>query len=207
MLMDSEYQIWEACTKDDMRPALTCVNFIRKEDVTECDIELVGADNGIAVATDGYMLVVVPVEFEDDDVPGLVPAEIVKQAAKESKKFKNIYNGRTHIQLGEDTVTIPFQVQMPRGIVDMGLYPDVWPIVPKEIPTVEPDNARSNLALDMSLLLRLGKALGKPPVRNKSANVVINFNGKKYEPYYVQLTNHEYKVAPFGLLMPIHYGS
>lgn len=203
MLMDNSYQIWEACSKDDMRPSLTCVNFVKAEDV---GVTVSHMHNGVAVATDGFVLAVVPVQLDEEDVPGMVLGETVKQAWRESKKYKAIYDG-TFMRLNEHDVGLPIEIQMPRRMQDYGTYPDFTSIVPKEIPTVNPDKLRSTIALDAALLLRLGKALGIPPAANKESLIKIHFNGSKASPYWVEPSTKSGSdiTAPFGLLMPIHY--
>ena len=71
MKIEREYKIWEATCKDDpSRPVLQNVL-----------IERVDETHGLAIAADGVLMAVVPCELDPDDVVGLVPGHVLKDAS------------------------------------------------------------------------------------------------------------------------------
>lgn len=74
MKFDPKAKVWEAASKDKLRPVLTAVHLA---------IEGEGEDRkGFLEATDNYLLVRVPCEVSPEDVAGLIPVEALKEAAK-----------------------------------------------------------------------------------------------------------------------------
>src|SRR3990172_967447 len=78
MQIDHEYQIWNAVALHEERPALQMVQ-----------IEATGDGKGVAVAADGFIMAVVPVTLEPDDILGPVHYSAFKRAfrIKQSKRM------------------------------------------------------------------------------------------------------------------------
>lgn len=101
------------------------------------------------IATNGRMLVIVPVEAESADVDGLIPVEALKAARKIGPKSRNAVlsaNGRVEYQTKDGGST---SVERPEG-----KWPPYRSVIPK------PDHAWVTLCVNAEYLLAVQKAMG-----------------------------------------------
>jgi hypothetical protein len=205
MFIDKKFQLWKTVGSEEQKPTLGHISIYDKNDLSGLDSLMLRAipddHNGLAVTTDGFSLVVVPVVLEDGDITGLIPADTLKDSARLSGK---LYEGRSWIGL-----TDPEFFDMPQGMRyarpdNVGVYPDWSPIIPK-YPGRESD--RSFLSFDIRLLLAISRGLGVQFRKYSSANLTVSFNGDEMAPYYIieGKPASSSVMAPFALLMPMHY--
>jgi hypothetical protein len=186
MKMNKQY-IPEACvSKDDTRPVLTEIN------VTSINDPGAFESQHVAMASNGFVAVAVPVELEDDDIPGLVSAEAFRQARKLGKK-----NDPIHMVLLEGTVRLDNGVELPRP---EGTFPDLMRVVPDTSMAERTD--KPMFAISTEYVANLGKAMG-------SGSVVIE-RFQHTSPLVLYPTpsrsNRMILDAPFGVLMPFGAG-
>jgi hypothetical protein len=185
MNIEVEYQIEEACTKDDDRPALAHVW-----------VERPAADKpteGLAVACDGFIMAVVPVTLEAEDVPGFVPTAALKQARKLAKRSADVQIALTEQGCRVESVSASYVY--PRNVD--GVFPN-WRRVVPTVPAEGGDIPR--VALDTKLMLRLSKALGCDTLK-------LYFDGSPLKavvakPHSTSLTARRDDL--FGVIMPVY---
>lgn len=181
---------------------------------------------GTAVATDGFILAVVPVMFKADDQPGLILPDVFIAAAKASRKNKGAPGDQVFIDLAKDhfqLVGLADGSWIPRfdspGDQDLS-FPDFGPIIPARIqPAAKADQPILMAgALQPSYLIRTIKAIGcqaavdgpgSKAVEGSSRIVYgrADKHGLQIEPYVIEPTSHDLSqpyLAPFGVIMPMH---
>ena len=191
MKISREYKVWEASAKDDSRPILREVLIERTE---ERKSATGGKFNGVAVGCDGFMMAIVPVWLDDDDVPGTVKASVIADAVK-GWPVKGM---DPEIQLGEKEVSYfgkTGRVTAERS--SGGTFPDYKRVVPQYRYCKEKRKGQT-FAINPKLLQRLATALGvtipKFTVAKRSEPIIIETHvGQGRE-----------LMVPFGLLMPAH---
>lgn len=218
MYINFEYEIWRAVAPDDSRPVLRHVLIVDSEQADHWNIGLEPGYNGLAVATDGFMLAIVPVQLEDEDVPGLVDAELIKSAGKLTPKtFPGAW-----LKLEPQRVTLLDQSVRPRWDGDQwpGNFPDITAILPAKRPDGRADdegkadpglNVHPVLSINTAYLIDLTKALGSRYIKSQRdsthwrflyltpafATPVLIEMGRRVGPTFGAWR------APLGLLMPI----
>jgi hypothetical protein len=181
MKIRTEYQIFKsAAMKDDSRPVLQNIY-----------VERLDGNKGVAVATDGCMMAVVPVELSDEDVPGLVPGTCVQDAIKTWKKF-----GKVDIILKEGEVSYLGK----SGIVTAKRLDAKFPDWQKLVPTKPEDQPVGMFSIDPSRLAALCDAIGA-----NCSNVVpkLTRTGRNSPIIVETWINGNTPCAPFGILMPM----
>jgi hypothetical protein len=174
-------------------------------------IELVATDDpkiGHLVATDGYRLVVQPVEIEARDVPQGIPAEAIKIARRrESERLAEAREAAVgwDESCGLPIVTTPQPLEINAdavgvGITGMifnkaeGLYPNYKNVLAKIKP------AKFRIALNADLLAGIQHALG-------AGCVLLEISGEtegiKVLPGSTYPRPHGIKAGGFGILMPV----
>lgn len=133
MNLRKDYKLENAVGKDDDRPEMLHPYFDR--------------ESGVAVATNGKIMAVVPVDASEDDTAGHIPIEAITAARK-------INWGDCPIKLNENA-----------RLEHLGKVQE-WPRADKRYPNWKnavpnKDRKEVRLTLDAALLLRLAKALGK----------------------------------------------
>ena len=121
MRLDPAFKIEKACSADKSRPVLT-----------SCYLD---AEASVLVATDSYQLAVVPVEVEDGDVSGLVPAAALsawRKASTRSIPAGLSANGSVEVRGSEQSASFP----RPDG-----QFPDYGRLCQPPAPNVEGDGA------------------------------------------------------------------
>ena len=147
MIIERQYQVWMAtCMGRDVdRPSLDYVSVTRVggsdladgffiNNYPQDDVSRIW--DGVAVATNGYILAAVPVVMDEDDVDGLVHWSHIKKAFSTTK----VRDGDPSIKLGLEFVTLGDGSQWPRfnGTVDSGtVFPDVAAILPDVRPYID----------------------------------------------------------------------
>jgi DNA polymerase III sliding clamp (beta) subunit (PCNA family) len=177
MTIDKKYKIEEATSKDPRREVLHAVH--------------VATINGSAkaIATDGRMLAIVPVEIAEGDSEGVnVKAEAFPAARKAFKRLPSAYlklNGRAVIdELGGERAF---------SYVD-GQYPNVEQVLPR------PTEEAVTVTFDANLLVKLWKALGGEADKRQGITLKIgcaNKEADQYRPIEVSVRGTD----GYGLLM------
>ena len=202
LLINKRYKPWLACATDDSRPVLACVSIERADgplwhpdQIPDHSLSGVGLPprrrtpdyNGVAVAADGYMLVVVPVTLDDDEAGCLVHRDVWKYALRLGSQLSLRLGTAedTHITLGNLWKAPKIEAKFPlwRDIVRQSLRP--------EAPT-------EGIAFDPRFLHTLYSALGgehgtQLHLRGATAPIIVTPLGAALPPH-----------PPFGVLMPMH---
>lgn len=211
MQIDKSYQIYRACAQDSRRPTLECVLVTRFDEL----LEMIGAPddtkvvfklnkpediNGVAVATDGFMLAIVPVQIDNEDVTGLIHKDTFKQALKGSK------SGFARLSLQEKFVELPNGNLIKRDFI--GTYPMFLGVLTEErdeVVKVEPYPA--SIHLDVKLLFTLAQAIGIHGSRYSGAHISIYPSASSgNQPIYITTAKKASGrwMPPFGIIMPVH---
>lgn len=164
MHYDSKYKIEEATAKDGNRPALTNI--------------LVGRNK--LMATDGYVLAIVPAETDRSELGKLLPAQAAKAAKGPLKNTKTAVLAEDAWRVGG--VMVPMETDVP--------YPKVakyWRDAHKQ----PHDRA---ISLDVGLLYNLAKAFG-----DKKLTLILPKH--QMRPILVY-TNAREADRPRGIIMP-----
>lgn len=179
---DKEYQPWECVATDTSRPVLTYIHIDPR---------------GWAVAADGFVLCVVPVDIEkeeDEEFEGiLAPAQLFKTATLGKRvvsPFLEI-DGTRLWTYDKDTN----KVESPRG---EGTYPNWRALLPEFAGRENQENPTSDTMLanlDSKLLSKLVKGLGL----GKESRATLRQLGAREAVYVHALRSPE----SFGLIMPI----
>lgn len=190
MLIEPRYQLWKIARLDkwsQSRPVLAHVM-----------IERIGKSaDGLAIASDGFCLVAVPVSLHDDDVDGMVRADLLQSAART----------KSWLGLKPDTVELSDGSLHPRtrGLVDGQTYPD-WRKTTSTFATKGEPGVPS-VAFDPTLLTRVREALGVK-VGKDGANGVRFTMRPGATPILVEVIGDRSKDSepkpPYGWLMPMH---
>ena len=176
MNIENKYKIEEAASKDPTRYILQGVH--------------VANVNGSAkaVATDGKILAMVPVEVEPEDTVGVTArAETFKRARKAYKKQKISFiklNGKATVRELDGEVSFDY--------VD-GNYPNFSQVIPK------PTEKTFKLSFDVNNLVRLWKALGGEDAKQLGVTLTVGHDGSAVDvnrPVEVTVDGQGY-----GLLM------
>ena len=219
MLLDREFQVWLAVTKDEVRPALCHVHVVADPGA---DPGGDGYISGTAAATDGYILAVVPIKLAEGDQPGLVDPAVFAAAAKVAKKAKT---ADLTLDLSKpDLVGLSDGSWLPRwqdgSLTSPGTFPDWSPIVPARPTPASRENKPVLMAaiLQPGLLLRVYKAIGCQPALEGpgsgsghcAGRIVLGLAGKNgllIEPAMVEPVNAVITAhfePPYGLIMPMY---
>jgi len=150
MKIDNMYKIEEAASEDTRREAINSVHVAKVDGSAK------------AVATDGRIMALVPVELEEGDSENVsVRPDAFTVARKEAKSRKNLLsmiklNGSATVKLEDGERSFAY--------VDVN-YPNFHQVIP------QPAEKTVRVALDVKLLTRLWKALGGDAA--KTAGVVL----------------------------------
>lgn len=218
MFIKREYEIWRAAAQDDARPALQHVLIVDSAQADKWNIGLPAGENGLAVATDGFMLAIAPVQLEDEDIPGLVDANLFQEAAKVTPRtFPGVW-----MKLDEQRINLLDQSVRARWVGDQwpGNYPDIMAVLPAKRPdgraTEEGEadpglNSHPVLSINTAYLIDLTKALGAKYIKSARDNTHFRFlylTRTFGTPILIEIARHRtvfggHWLAPLGLLMPI----
>lgn len=200
MKINKEFKIWLAANdlKDESRPALNHILIERtgNEGFTQDGYD---GPNGIAIAANGLMIAVVPVELENGDVPGLVRADVLQAA------FKGCRGLDIQIELGNDTVSFCTKLTTmtcPRFTDTFKEHPETYtfPNWRNVIPT-ERDMATGPLLLSWKQLQQVCDAIGIliPKITRTYPGTKTRCEG----PLILQSPKSNGKLEPpYGLVMP-----
>lgn len=193
MKIDKKYKLEAAASKDSMRLALNHIAIARSvDDKTD-----------VAVATDGKMLAVVPIEMEEGDSSGgLISKEALKRARQFQKNPPQCSGPRRRhgrrvsagdpipgsLKMTAASVEFPDRATLPRD--RNARYPKWQDVMPK------PDSPITfEVGLNPFLLQRLAQALGRD---EKNGAVILRFKTAN-EPILVEVENQ----PAIGVLMPV----
>lgn len=145
------------------------------------------------VATNGHVMVVIPVEVDENDVTGHVPMDAVKAARKVTKHDPELYMEAKHANA--------YGGRYPRG--DLGKYPDVDQII-EPLPKGE---GEADIVLDAKMLYDLAQALMTCKT-TESARVRLYFKRDekgdvdKTSAIRVEPMGPNVAAGAFGVIMP-----
>jgi len=161
--------------------------------------------NGVAIATDGFSLAVVPLELYDEDFPGTIPGELLKEAAQ-----KAAVQGQIYLELREDEIIIPFAGQKNQRDKNLS-FPDVRNIIEDVRNRMAGNERKVDLTIDNVRLNKLLKALGVKTTGNPGDDRQVSLYSlsKEGQTGMVLVTQQNLRqnktiVPPFGLLMEMH---
>jgi len=168
----------------DGRPAIEDVYFDKEE--------------GNLVATDGFVMAIVPVESEPQDTTGHIPLEAITAGRKQARK------SRLYIEAHAERVKIVFNdgLDFPRSPLP---YPDYKQIVPAYDPE---DEEIACVTFDARCLMRLAEALCQAEDRAKKNSehlgVTLTFHKDGVRPILVHpLWDNGRVRGRYGILMPM----
>ena len=220
MRIDKKFKLWEItklASLESQRPSLECIFIARVkpneqlevtvEDYPEWMVMPMGLpnhNNGVAIVTDGFILAVVPIIIEDDDVPGVFPGEVLQIASKKASVGNEVY-----IVLKKDEVIIPFLNQV-NSRPDY-TFPDVRNLIEDIRTRHAKDGKKCSLSIDHIRLAKLCKALGvktlgNPNPPNSSVHLYALSEKDKMGMVLVtpdKVDHGQTIVPPFGLLMEV----
>lgn len=164
--------VWQAASKDEMRPVLTAVRF--------------DADKGTLAATNSYIAACVPCEVEEGDESGLIPAEAVREAKRNSLR---IADGKATLQLpgGERTWKLI-----------EGTFPDLDKII-AETPALDyPFGVNARLLADLSRAIaeRDDSPAVLHPIHPHKGILVTSPNGASGVIMTVKLADRPFSAVP-----------
>jgi hypothetical protein len=173
-------EVERAASKDAARPVLSYV--------------YLNAECGTLEATDSYRAVVIPVEIEDGDTSGLIPAEALKAQRKASKHHEASLRVNGDVRL-----STPDGEQVWK--TGEGQFPNLQQLAPTELSTFR-------IGLNPTFLLETAKALGNGEhvtieftlQRDKVEGEDTGAYADPLRPIRVTVPNGG---ESFGILMPI----
>jgi len=180
MKIKKSYKLEEACSTDVTREGI-CSPWIEANGESA---KLVVGCGPRAIATDGKILAVVPVELQHEDTG----TRIAIKALKESRKAGGSKAEHAFVSLGNAA-----------SIATGGAHYPVTQHVPPRMAGIVPERGRPDgmkIRLDASLLLRLAKALG-----SQNDRVLLEISGEN-DVIIVRPMGENCDEA-FGLLMPV----
>lgn len=148
------------------------------------------------IATDGRALVVLPVETEDGDTPGLIPRQALEMASDPELRQVTIdddmgnlkdVTGPTTLALSEHKAVLTDGLEVVRPALD-------WPKW-ESVATTAPAEECTRIALNARLLLNIQEALGADWVTLQIKNAV--------SPIRVTSGYNTTPKEAFGVLMPV----
>lgn len=176
MKIEKKYKIEEAASTDKTRYAINCVR--------------VDTLNGKAkaIATDGKIMAIVPIELQDGDKNEVsLPCDAIKTARKATRKLDNHaeikLNGHAVVEDGNGSRSFNYNDAQ---------YPNFVQVIPKES---KEDDVYS-IAFDVKLLVRLWKALGGEDCKLASVKMKIRKEG--HSAIEVSVGHGE----GYGIMMP-----
>lgn len=196
MQINRNYHIWEATTmKDGTRPALQHISIQRTDPVQHHINE--DPYNGIALAANGYILAIVPVRLDPEDVTGLVNWNSFREAIKASAKVK-WQRDDLQIVLKEDALDV-FGYGFPRfeSTNDKLLtFPNYSQLIRRPSDTYD----APNLGINPALLGKLAVAIGAPG--GVCCNLISPTSPIMVKPVDSQYHENPWQ-PPYGVIMPM----
>jgi hypothetical protein len=228
VLINSELQVFKSCADDDARPTLGCVSIVSDAvwdpESGEITSGEAGGDmvHGRALATNGFILAVVPVLLAKNDQAGLIGREAMAAAFKASRRLRE-----EDVKIGLDQdgfIVLADGAMIPRTPYPSNEYsqfPDVDPVIPSvRFRPVDRQYHLMALNFNWGLLKNLALSIGcKISDRGVGARGSafprlsfgrVSADGGTTDPIIVDAADRSVSaglVAPFGLLMPMHQTS
>lgn len=161
------------------------------KDATRYALTKVRVQDGLAQATDGRVLFVTQCPADDDDVitEGYVPADALKQAAKNKFLNKGEFRFRPN-QYDPSLADVAVNVNLDAETVHYGTTMDGWPRTDRVIP----HQAKPfSIEFDTKLLAKIMAAFGKQ---------VVSLTVDLENPGGAIIVTSAHQPAAFGILMP-----
>jgi hypothetical protein len=218
MYIENKYKIWYSAALDDSRPAMQHVivarpyeigRFVKLHKASRARWEtlfegmtthfLKDKDAAIAVATDGFILSVVPVSLHPGDQSGPVLAHIFKEAMgrkKQGATYIGLQNRKIVTPDGEDETVVYAKNRYYVRQIGSFLFPDFVGILPENTK----GHAQDRVAFDRHVLNQACNSLGTDHVK-------FQFTGEKDPVYFGTSMSYSSKIefkAPFCMLMPMY---
>lgn len=196
MLIDPKYQIWKVTAQDDVRPILCGVKI---EATGEPDAR--GNRTGRAIASDGFILAIVPVTLEETDTANLVHYRAFKWAMQMGRPKRG---ADLHLGLCADGIRLANGVLLPAATNYIrGVYPNLDGTINGFSGSAgidqSPLQSGDPFPYDLNLLNRVAAAIG-------AVNLKVTQRFLK-APIMVEPITSSYPSLPFGLVMPIAVSS
>ena len=214
MVIERQYKVWMATCmgKDSERPSLDYVSVTRvgESDLATADFinnypqdDITEVFDGVAVATNGYILAAVPVVMGADDVDGLVHWSHIKKAFSVTK----VRDGDPSVKLGLEFVTLGDGSQWPRfngTVTDNTVFPDFSTILPDVRPHLDSNHGVFHIdAVEMGKVC--GAVASKCRSHEPKVRMVLiddtNASPILVEPYGKKVRDRI--GLPIGLQMPL----
>jgi hypothetical protein len=175
--------------------------------LTHLLLERIDGANGRLSASDGFMLAVVPVTLDDDDVPGLVHADALTSAAKDCPKREGVVT----LYVLEDIVRSVGHACFPRtrGVSEYDTFPDLSRVIPRNAHVKASELTGAQTALNPTYLMKAHKALGgigtvlwpTGPMTPIVVTPVVKAGGRGG---YSAFQSDGLPVLPYAVVMPMH---
>jgi hypothetical protein len=171
---------------DKVNPA-ACIS----KDATRYSLTKVRVQDGLAQATDGRVLFVAQCPADDDDVitEGYVPADALKQAAKNKFLNKGEFRFRPN-QYDPSLADVAVNVNLDAETVYYGTTMDGWPRTDRVIPH---QSKPFTIEFDAKLLAKLVAAFG---------DTIVSLTADLENPGGAIIVTSANQPAAFGILMP-----
>lgn len=170
MKINKQYKLSKIVSRDEIREELRYVKITRSH----------------AIATNGHKMVVVPVEMELEDVPGLVDPAHIEFNNKEKLISKKI---------DRNLVLNPFTVETTNGWTMPRLQPGTFPKIKQILSLLLRRKHKYSIGLNARLLYELSQGIGND-------SVVLYFGEKNTMPILVKpLYDDDNEI---GVLMPMN---
>jgi hypothetical protein len=181
MKIKKSYKLEEACSTDTTRVGI-CEPWIESNGESA---KLVTGIGPRAIATDGKILAVVPVELQHEDTGTRIAIKALKESRKAGgSKAEHAFVGLTETHSVATGAHYPVTQHRP-------------PVMDRIVPDENRAPAIAKIRLDASLLLRLAKALG-----SQNDRVCLEISGEA-DVVIVRPMGENCDEA-FGLIMPVH---
>ena len=214
MVIERQYKVWLATCmgKDNERPSLDYVKVVRVgeepfatgnfiNNYPQDDVSRIW--DGVAIATNGYVLAAVPVVMDADDVDGLVHWSHIKKAFSVTK----VRDGDPSVSLGNEYITLGDGSQWPRfngTVTDNTVFPDFSTILPDVRPYLDSNHGVFHIdAVEMGKVC--GAVASKCRSHEPKVRMVLmddtNASPILVEPYGKKVRDRI--GLPMGLQMPL----
>ena len=209
MIIDKNIKIHEAASTDETREVINQIQVERRGNTVNDD----GTIPARAIATDGRIMAVVPMELDDHDT-GILESEtgrmIPAAAWKSAVKGRKSVEGYLGLNGGIEVATQPGPPEMTVGYApcDGSIYPNWRQVIP------DGHTGRATLTINPDLLVRLARAIGVEKNEMVTIELLetarqIHGRGDNWITGALRVTANDGTVhgatgdnAPLGIIMP-----
>jgi len=156
-------EIWKAASTDKTRHVLNGVYY----EITDGP----EGKQGRLIATDGRKLVYVPCQYEDGDVPGIIPNDAMKEAYKQGKKL-GIVSIKTFLPEGYTVGKCKLQNAAEYSMID-GQFPKYEQVIPNF-----EGKKTIKVCINPDFLIEISEAIGKGNAAGTTLELSLNSDGE-----------------------------